>query len=118
MTNLQQLRHFLALTEHGNFARAAEAVNLSQPALSRSIQALEASLDCRLLDRHSRGISLTVHGQLVLEHAQRLLAGSRALENAVVQLANLETGPIRQHDWCPRRLAGWQPPGQECASIC
>jgi|TARA_R110001592_G_scaffold89644_3_gene263499 DNA-binding transcriptional LysR family regulator len=94
MTNLQQLRHFLALTEHGNFARAAEAVNLSQPALSRSIQALEASLDCRLLDRHSRGISLTVHGQLVLEHAQRLLAGSRALENAVVQLANLETGEL------------------------
>ncbi len=94
MTNLQQLRHFSALVEHGNFARAAEAVNLSQPALSRSIQALESSLDCRLLDRHSRGISLTVHGQLVLEHAQRLLAGSRALRNAVSQLANLETGEL------------------------
>lgn len=94
MTNLQQLRHFAALVEHGNFARAAEAVHLSQPALSRSIQALETSLDCRLLDRHSRGISLTVHGQVVLEHAQRLLAGSRALENAVSQLANLETGEL------------------------
>lgn len=94
MTNLQQLRHFAALVEHGNFARAAEAVHLSQPALSRSIQALEASLDCRLLDRHSRGISLTAHGQVVLEHAQRLLAGSRALENAVSQLANLEAGEL------------------------
>lgn len=94
MTNLQQLRHFSALVEHGNFARAADAVHLSQPALSRSIQALEASLDCRLLDRHSRGISLTVHGQLVLEHAQRLLAGSQALKNAVSQLANLESGEL------------------------
>ncbi|WP_373187066.1 LysR family transcriptional regulator [Halopseudomonas sp.] len=94
MTNLQQLRHFTALVEHGNFARAAEAVHLSQPALSRSIQALEASLDCRLLDRHTRGISLTVHGQVVLEHAQRLLAGSRALENAVSQLGNLEAGEL------------------------
>ncbi len=94
MSNLQQLRHFAALAEHGNFARAAEAVHLSQPALSRSIQALEASLDCRLLDRHSRGISLTVHGQLVLEHAQRLLAGSHALKNAVSQLGNLEAGEL------------------------
>lgn len=94
MNNFQQLRHFTALAELGNFARAAEAVNLSQPALSRSIQALEASLDCRLLDRHSRGISLTMHGQLVLEHAQRLLAGSQALKNAVSQLGNLEAGEL------------------------
>lgn len=94
MTNLQQLRHFAALVEHGNFARAAEAVHLSQPALSRSIQALEASLDCRLLDRHTRGISLTVHGKVVLEHAKRLLAGSRALENEVSQLGNLEAGEL------------------------
>ena len=94
MNDLRQLRHFVALAEHGHFARAAEAVHLSQPALSRSIQALESSLDCRLLDRHSRGISLTTHGQLVLEHAQRLLAGSRALKNAVSQLGNLQAGEL------------------------
>jgi DNA-binding transcriptional LysR family regulator len=63
MNDLHQLRHFVALAEHGHFARAAEAIHLSQPALSRSIQALEASLDCQLIDRHSRGISLTTHGQ-------------------------------------------------------
>lgn len=55
MNDLRQLRHFVALAEHGHFARAAEAVNLSQPALSRSIQALENGLGCRLLDRgHAR----------------------------------------------------------------
>ena len=69
MNDLRQLRHFVALAEHGHFARAAAAVHLSQPALSRSIQALEASLGCNLVDRHSRGISLTAHGSLVLEQA-------------------------------------------------
>lgn len=95
MNDLRQLRHFVALAEHGHFARAAVAVNLSQPALSRSIQALESSLGCLLLERPSRGVSLTAHGQLVLEHARRLLAGSRALENAVSQLGNLQTGELR-----------------------
>ncbi len=95
MNDLRQLRHFVALAEHGHFARAAEAVNLSQPALSRSIQALESQLGCPLLDRHSRGFSLTAHGRLVLEHARRLLAGSRALSNAVSKLGNLQSGELR-----------------------
>ncbi|MBB6341996.1 DNA-binding transcriptional LysR family regulator [Pseudomonas fluvialis] len=94
MSDLRQLRHFVALAEHGHFARAAEAVHLSQPAFSRSIQGLEGSLGCVLVDRHSRGISLTAHGRLVLEHAQRLLAGSRALTNAVSQLGNLASGEL------------------------
>lgn len=95
MNDLRQLRHFVALADHGHFARAAEAVHLSQPALSRSIQALEAGLGCTLVDRHSRGISLTAHGRLVLEHARRLLAGSHALSNAVSQLGNLASGELR-----------------------
>lgn len=95
MSDLRQLRHFLAIAEHGHFARAAEAVNLTQPALSRSLQALEASLGCKLVDRHSRGISLTAHGRLVQEHARRLLASNRALRNAVAQLGNLEMGELR-----------------------
>lgn len=95
MNDLRQLRHFLALAEHAHFARAAAAVHLSQPALSRSIQALESQLGCSLVDRHSRGVSLTAHGQLVLEHARRLLAGSLALSNAVSQLGNLEAGELR-----------------------
>ncbi|MCY1269589.1 HTH-type transcriptional activator CmpR [compost metagenome] len=95
MNDLRQLRHFVALAEYGHFARAAEAVNLSQPALSRSIQALEASLGCSLLDRGPRQISLTAHGRLVLEHARRLLDGSRALRSAVTQLDNLDSGELR-----------------------
>ncbi|UXY50758.1 LysR family transcriptional regulator [Pseudomonas tohonis] len=95
MNDLRQLRHFVALAEHGHFARAAEAVNLSQPALSRSIQALESSLGCSLLDRGPRQITLTAHGRLVLEHARRLLDGRRALHSAVAQLENLDSGELR-----------------------
>lgn len=95
MSDLRQFRHFVALAEHGHYARAAEAVNLSQPALSRSIQALEGQLGCTLVERGSRGVALTAHGRLVLEHARRLLAGHRALHNAVSQLANLDSGELR-----------------------
>lgn len=95
MNDLRQLRHFVAVAEYGHFARAAEAINLSQPALSRSVQALEASLGCQLLDRGPRNAVLTAHGQLVLEHARRLLQASRSLQNAVSQLGNLEAGELR-----------------------
>ncbi|CAD5109390.1 LysR family transcriptional regulator [Zestomonas carbonaria] len=95
MHDLRQLRHFVALAEHCNFARAAEAVNLSQPALTRSLQALERSLDCQLLDRSPRGgVNLTEHGRLVLRYAQRLLASDQELKNAVSQLSNLESGEL------------------------
>ncbi|WP_421684385.1 LysR family transcriptional regulator [Stutzerimonas urumqiensis] len=95
MSDLRQLRHFIALIDHGHFARAAEALHLSQPALTRSLQALEASLGCTLVNRHSRGITLTEPGRLVESHARRLLAGSRAMIEAVQQYDNLEAGQLR-----------------------
>ncbi|QLL11836.1 LysR family transcriptional regulator [Pseudomonas chlororaphis] len=94
MHDLRQLRHFVAIAENGNFARAAEAVNLTQPALSRSLQALERTLSCQLLNRSSRGVSLTTHGHLVIEHARTLLIASKGLKNAIDQLDNLEFGEL------------------------
>lgn len=51
---LRLIRHALALGKHGNFARAAEALHLTQPSLSRSIAALEQALDVPLFDRAPR----------------------------------------------------------------
>ena len=48
---LRQLRHLIAVVEHGSFSRAAEAVHLTQPALSRSIQALESEVGAAVLER-------------------------------------------------------------------
>lgn len=95
MYDLKQLRHFVALVEHGNFARAANAVHLSQPALSRSIQALEANLGCLLVNRHPRSVSLTAQGRTLHTHALRVLAAGKSMEQALRQVDNLEAGEIR-----------------------
>ena len=80
MNDLRQLRHFVALAEHQHFARAAAAVHLSQPALSRSIQALEDELGQPLFERRGRGIVLTEFGRYFAGRATAILA---QVENAI-----------------------------------
>ncbi|PJI47998.1 MAG: LysR family transcriptional regulator [Pseudomonas sp.] len=92
---LRQLRHLAALADFQNFQRAADAIGLSQSALSRSIQTLERDLDCELVDRQSREFRLTGQGQLALQHARRLLAGSRSLRNELEQYNGLNAGELR-----------------------
>ena len=93
--DLRQLRHLVALADYRSFGRAAEAINLSQPAFSRSIQTLERDLDCALVERSSREFRLTGQGELVLQHARRLLAGSQALHNEITQYNGLTGGELR-----------------------
>jgi Transcriptional regulator len=84
----------VALADYRSFGRAAEAINLSQPAFSRSIQTLERDLDCALVERSSREFRLTGQGELVLQHARRLLAGSQALHNELTQYNGLTGGEL------------------------
>ena len=63
---LRQLQHLVALADQGSFGRAAQAVHLSQPALSRSIESLEESLQARLVDRAYGSVRFTQAGELVL----------------------------------------------------
>ena len=93
--DLRQLRHLVALADYRNFGRAAEAINLSQPAFSRSIQTLERDLGCELVERSSREFRLTGQGELVLQHARRLLAGSQALHNELTQYNGLTGGELQ-----------------------
>lgn len=73
ISNLNQLRHFVALAERGSFTEAAESSSRSQPALSRSIAMLEADLGVRLFDRIGRRSELTPVGQAVLSHARHVI---------------------------------------------
>ena len=64
--NFRHLRAFAAIVDAGGFARAAERVHLSQPALSRQIHALEDELGVPLFDRIGRRVQLTSEGEDLL----------------------------------------------------
>ncbi|HEY0387176.1 MAG TPA: LysR family transcriptional regulator [Gaiellales bacterium] len=72
--DLRQLRTLTEVAERGSFSAAAEALGISQPAVSQQIRALERGAGGRLLDRSGRGVALTERGELVLRHARRMLA--------------------------------------------
>ena len=77
---LVQLRHFVVLANEGSFVRASAALFLTQPALTRSIHALEEELGGALFDRLGRRISLTTFGDEVLVRAKRLVSDADALK--------------------------------------
>lgn len=89
---LRQLSHLVALADQGSFARAAQASNLSQPAFSRSIEALEQHLQASLLDRAYGAVHFTQAGEHVLARARALLSEARSMRQEVMQLQNLEAG--------------------------
>lgn len=79
----RQLRYFLAVAESGSFRHAARQLYVTQPALSRSIKQLEASLGVRLFERSTRGTELTGMGFAIAEPAKRL---PESLDRACAQL--------------------------------
>lgn len=95
MYELRRLRHVLALAQHGNFHRAAEALHLTQPALSRSIQALEEQVGALLFDRHRHGVEPTDMGRLLLRHATSLDADLRDLDRDIRLAKGLDLGELR-----------------------
>lgn len=92
--DLRKLRHMVALAEELNFARAADKVNLTQSALSRSIQALEEELGSALFDRDLRGVALTPIGKQVVQRAHMLLLQASNLQRDVELLRNCEFGDL------------------------
>ena len=71
--DIKRLGHLIALADELHFARAAERVHLSQPAFSRSIQALEREVGQQLFDRDTGDVKPTPAGQFLIERARRLL---------------------------------------------
>ncbi|MEG0149976.1 MAG: LysR family transcriptional regulator [Comamonas sp.] len=72
--SLRQLRAFLAVAETGSFSQAAQALSLTQPAVSASIRELESLLGARLMDRGPHHMALTEAGRTLLHEAQWLVA--------------------------------------------
>lgn len=70
---LRQLRAFVAVAEFGHYRRAAASLNLTQPAITQRVQALESDLGVQLLRRNARGVRLTAAGEVLLGHARGLV---------------------------------------------
>jgi DNA-binding transcriptional LysR family regulator len=91
----RRLRQFLALIEHAHFGRAAKALGVSQPALSKSIQLLESELGVTLFDRRTEGVALTAFGHLLRERSRRLLVAEEDLRRDIALLAGGDIGGLK-----------------------
>lgn len=92
---LTPLRYLVAIAEAGHMTRAAEALGVSQPALSAAVRKIEDELGVPVFDRTGRGVELTEAGRVFVGHAQGALRDVEAGRRAVRALAGLETGTIR-----------------------
>lgn len=112
--SLRTLRLILAIERHGSLSQAAEEVHIAVSAASRRIRFLEDSLGFQLIDRTSRGISLTAAGRAVADHARRIGADIDRLEDALRDIGEGALEPLRLSvagpalcDDLPDRLAGF-----------
>lgn len=91
---LHQLRYFLAVARNGNFSRAAEQCNVSQPSLSQQIQKLEEGLGEKLFNRLKRCAVLTAAGEALLPRATRIVNEVEAARHDVADASDLVRGHV------------------------
>jgi DNA-binding transcriptional LysR family regulator len=95
MLNLHHLRLFAAVVDQGGFTKAASTLNLSQPAISKSLKELEDGLQLSLIDRSARSVTLTEAGRLLYERARELFGVERVAERELRELRGLKRGVLR-----------------------
>lgn len=93
--NLHHLRLFAAVVDHGGFTRAARALRLSQPAISKSLNELERQLHVSLLDRTGKSVVLTEAGRALHARASELFGVERVAERELRELRGLKRGILR-----------------------
>lgn len=112
---LEQLRIFVAVAERQHVTRAAQALNLTQSAVSSAVAALEGRHGVALFDRVGRNIVLNPAGEVFLAEARAVLARAEAAETALTNLGDLSRGKLSIQAsqtiasyWLPRRLAAFR----------
>ena len=92
--NLNQLAIFAAVAQQGSVSRGAEQLYISQPAASKQIKELEASLETLLFERLPTGVRLTQAGELLADYARRMFALESEAELALKELRGLARGRL------------------------
>lgn len=109
---LDQLRIFVSVAEREHMTRAAEALHLTQSAVSGAVNTLETKHGVVLFHRVGRRVELTQDGRIFLEEARAVLRSAAAADQALSELRGLKRGAINIHAsqttasyWLPERLA-------------
>jgi DNA-binding transcriptional LysR family regulator len=121
--SIRQLRIFSTVARHLSFARAAEELHLTPPAVSMQIRDLEESVGLPLFDRRGRQVSLTTGGEYLLLHARRVLGSLKDAEDTIARLKGVRAGRVTMgmvstaKYFVPRILGGFlhDHPGVEVA---
>ncbi|UQA92508.1 LysR family transcriptional regulator [Streptomyces halobius] len=92
--SLRQMEYLVAVVEEASFTRAAEALHVTQSALSHQIKALEREVGGPLLERMSRGVRLTVMGRAYFPHAELAVRSARQARRAALAAAGAESGEL------------------------
>ena len=93
--NLHLLRMFSTVVRSGSFSKAAEILNISQPAISKGVRDFELQVGCRLLNRTPKGVVPTPEGLALSRRAEALFAVERAAEEELSALRGLHNGSLR-----------------------
>ena len=93
--DLRQLAAFLAIVDRGSLGRAAEALHVTQPALSRTVRRLEEQVGAPLFERHSRGMAPTPVGEALLPHARLLTREAEVAREEIDALRGLAKGTLK-----------------------
>lgn len=92
--DIPSIETFLSVAQKQSFSLTAEALYLTQPAISKRIASLEAELNCKLFDRIKKKIVLTKAGHLFLPRAQNIIDELKAGKNALAEMGGLVSGEL------------------------
>jgi LysR family transcriptional regulator, low CO2-responsive transcriptional regulator len=92
--SLRQLKAFVTVARHLSFARAAEELHLTPPAVSLQVSQLERDVGLPLFDRRAKTVSLTMPGEYLLVYARRMLSTLKEADDAMARLRGAQTGRI------------------------
>lgn len=93
--DIELYKIFYTVAKYSNITKAAEALFISQPAVTMSIKKLEELLETTLFVRNKRGVILTTEGKVLYEHVSSAMENIKIGENRLASLKTLETGSIR-----------------------
>jgi DNA-binding transcriptional LysR family regulator len=93
--DIRQLQYFVEVANQKSFTKAAQTLHVSQPSISKMMKGLEEELGVVLLDRTERKMDLTDAGELVYEHAKKVLQVMDSLSSSIAEMRNVQRGRVK-----------------------